>query len=157
MALDKATQDLLNDKNTIVIIPEYGAEYQIAYKFMKRNAPKAVSEARVFTELALGALQTDVSVVVVARNFENPIQEHKIDVGGKSHYPNRPEADLEAEVQVSDPVKVSKYWVRDSPMRPGRPDNAGILEALGKVIDPWHFEFVDKGEAKPELLKLFKV
>ena len=157
MALDKADQDLLNDKNTIVIIPEVQPEYMIATKWLRQNAPKAISEQRVFTELSLSSLQTDIRIVTVARDFAEPVARQVVDAGGGLHYPNRPDAELLAEVDVSDPVQVSKFWVRDNPMRPGKPDTAGILEAINKASMPWIYEFVDKGEAKPDLLKLGKV
>lgn len=156
MALDKAEQDLLNDKNTMVIIPEFGMEYTVAMKWLRANAPKVVSEQRVFTQLTLSSLQTDVCVVSLARDYTMPIQTPQVDVAGHTHYPNRPDVDLLSEVELSNPIKVSKYWVRDNPLRPGRPDTAGILEALGKECSPWRLDFADKGSDKPELLTMVK-
>jgi hypothetical protein len=156
MPLDKTAQDLLNDKNTVVIIPPFGAEGVIATKWLRKNASKVISEQRVFTELYLSSLQTDITIVTVARDYSNPIQLPQIDAAGYTHYPNRPEVELDDEVAMSQPVKVSKFWVRDNPMRPGKPDTAGILEALGKVTSPWRLEFIDRGAEKPEILQLVK-
>jgi len=157
MALDKATQDALNDKNTIVIIPEVGDEYKIVNKWLKSNASRVITEQRVFTELHLGTLQTDVNIMCVTRNFEMPTRTEVVDNDGRLHYPSRPDAELAAEVCVSEPIRCSKFWIRDNPMRPGRPDTAGILEALNQAVSPWRLDFVDKGENKPQILKLTKV
>lgn len=156
MALDKVKLDTLLDKNTVVIIPEFGEENKIALKYLRKHASKVVSEQRVYTELVMSTLQTDISVVTVARNYANPIKLSEIDKAGMLNYPRRPDSELEDEVEVSAPIKVSKYWVRDNPMRPGRPDTAGILEAIGKESIPWRLDFVDKGAEKPEVLVLRK-
>lgn len=156
MAIDKADLDVLNDKSTIVVIPEVGEEYTIVRQYLQQFAPKVISEQRVFTELSLGSLQTDVSVVLVFRIFDNPIRTFATDKDGHAYYPKRPNNELFDEVVITAPVKVSKFWLRDNPMRPGKPDSAGILEALGKVSIPWRLDFIDKGETKPELLKLIK-
>lgn len=157
MTIDKAEKELLDDKNTVVIIPEIGKEYQYTMKFLQKNTPRVVSDQRVFTELDLGSLQTDITVVVVAREFSNPLQISEMGADNMPHYFDRPFAELEEEQRISKPVKVSKYWVRDNPMRPGKPDTAGILEALAKECLPWRLDFVDKGEDKPQILKLQKV
>lgn len=156
MALDKADQDILNDKNTIVIIPYFGKENQIAINWLRRNASKVITEQRMFTELYMSSLQTDISIVLVMRNYEIPIQTTEVDNAGNTHYPDRPTAQLDEEVEMTTPLKVSKHWVRDNPMRPGRPDVAGILEALGKESSPWRLEFIDKGAERPEILTLVK-
>lgn len=158
MALDKQDQDLLNDKNTVVVIPDFGPEYTIAIKWLRANAQKVISEQRVFTQLVLSALQTDITIVTLAREFSNtsPIQMPQQGLEGKVHYYPRSDAELQSEVQMSEPIKVSKYWIRDNPMRPGRPDTAAILEALGKECGPWRLDFIDKGEDKPEVLALVK-
>ena len=147
---------LFNDKNTMVIIPEMEEEYRIAYKWLRKHAPKVISEQRVFTELTLSSLQTDITITCLARDYSLPIKHAHINNDDSVSYVNRPEQDLDDEVKFSAPIKVSKFWVRDNPMRPGKPDTAGILEALGKVTSPWRLEFIDKGEAKPDILKLFK-
>jgi hypothetical protein len=156
VAIDKAEQDTLNDKNTIVIIPPFGQEQVIATKWLRRNASKVISEQRVFTELYLSSLQTDITIVVVARDYSNPIKLVEIDNAGNMHYPNRPDPELEEEVEVTTPVKVSKYWTRENPMRPGKPDIAAMLEQLGKETSPWRLEYTDKGAEKPEIMQLVK-
>lgn len=153
-APDKAELEVLNDKNTIVIVPEEGAEHRIARKFLQMNAPKVITEQRMFSELVLGTLQTDITILVVTRDPSIATNTTFADVDGKLHHKSRGDEALLEEVRVSAPVKVSKYWVRDNPMRPGRPDVAGMLEALGKTTTPWRFDFVDKGEDKPQILKL---
>lgn len=157
MTLDKAVTDVLADKNTVVVIPEIGKEYDYALKWLRRNASKVISEQRVLTELLISSLQTDITIMTLARDFSNPIEEGQLDVTNKITYHDRAEADLLEEMRLSTPIKVSKYWVRDNPMRPGKPDVPGILEALGKECTPWRYIFVDKGETKPDILKLSKV
>ena len=139
------------------MIPEVGKEYTIALKWLQKHAPKVVSDQRVFTELFMSSLQTDVSIVTVAREFSNPIQTPELDRTNAIYHIDRPEPELFEEVRYSQPVKVKDFWVRDNPMRPGKPDTAGILEALGKGCIPWRYIFVDKGETKPDILKLSKV
>lgn len=151
---DKAELEVLNDKNTIVIVPEAGQEHIIVRKYLQANAPKVISEQRMFSELILSTLQTDITIVVVTRNPTMAPNTTFVDVDGKQHHRPRYDEELLEEVRVSAPVKCSKYWVRDNPMRPGRPDVAGMLEALGKTISPWRLDYVDKGEERPQILKL---
>lgn len=154
--LSKEQNEALIDKDTIVIIPEFGAENQIAMRWLQKNCSRAVSEQRVFTELTIPALQNGVKVMVVARDYTMPIQVAELDNANNLRYPNRPAAELEAEVKVTNPVHVSKYWKRDNPMRPGKPDVAGILGALGEETIPWRLEYTDKGNEKPEIMTLVK-
>jgi len=155
MTITKAQIDAItNDQNTIVLVLDAGNESQIAFRWLQRAAPKVLEQQRVLTELHLMQLQAAVNVVAVFRMPVNAAVNYEPDKAGTIRTYPRPDAELMEEMHMTKPVSMKDYWDRPSPTSPGKPDVPRFLEALNIAIVPYRMDFIDKGEAKPSIMKL---
>lgn len=154
MAITEKQLAALNDKSTVVIIPAEGVESQIALKFLNANAPKVVSEQRVFDELHLLSLQGQIKVCVVHRSPARSAKQYKVRVDGTLVDELRPEKELMDEVIVTFPIEPK--FTREGPMKPLVLDVPGFLEAIGIEMarHSTRLDYVDKGEQRPQILRL---
>lgn len=146
MALTDKQLAALNDPKTIVIFPASGSESEIAKAFIESNAPKVITEERLFDTLHHGALNSDVKVVVVYRDPRRPVFTYQVTLEGKVHS-RRPEKELFDEMIVTQPV--TPKYTREGPMKPYILDVAGFLEAMGHAMKHCRLDYIDKGMAKP--------
>ena len=152
MALTDKQLAALNDKATVVIIPADGVEAQIARQFLEANAPKTISEDRVFDNLHLLSLQGAIKVCAVYRSNKTPSVRYFRREDGVRESELRPINELMDEMIVTAPVE-PKY-TREGPMKPLLLDVAGFLAAMGQQLTPMRLDYIDKGEAKPQVMKL---
>ena len=154
MSITAKQLEALNDKATVVIIPDSGVEAQIAVRFLNANAPKVVQEQRVFDELHLLSLQGNIKVCVVHRSPATPAKKYFTRVDGQLVDELRPEKELMDEVLVTEPV--APKFTREGPMKPLVLDVPGFLEAIGIAMAPGgtRLDYIDKGEQRPQVLKL---
>jgi hypothetical protein len=154
MTITKQQLDALLDTNTIVLALDAGTESQVAFRWLQKHAPKALQDQRVLTELHLMQLQAAVSVCAVFRYPVNAAVNYEPDKAGVIRTYPRPDAELFEEMHATKPVKVGDYWDRPSPTSPGKPDVPRFLDALQQTLVPYRLDFIDKGEAKPSIMKL---
>lgn len=154
MAITDKQLAALNDKSTVVIIPSYGTESELALKFIKANAPKVIEEQRVFDELHLLSLQGQIKVCVVHRSNAKPSVEYAVRGDGTVVSELRPEKELMDEMLVTKPVEPK--FTREGPMKPLVLDVSGFLEAIGIEMarGSTRLDYVDKGEQRPQILRL---
>lgn len=157
MALDAKLLEALNDKNTLVVVPEAGREHKMVMEWLRMNAPKVIQTKRVFTELDVAALQQGQQIMTVYHDPEFPLVNYEPDRSGALQAIYRPMAELKDEMVVTQPVKLDESnWTTDPdrPMRAGRPNTARFLSALGAAVTPKCFGYADRGEKHPRILKL---
>lgn len=155
MDYTKRLQEVNDNKAVIVIIPDGTEESKVAKRYLKANAPKVLTEERVFEVFDIGALAADTILMFVQRVSDEPAHTYtRVENIGMVRGPLRPDAELFAEMTVSRATKVSDYWKRGSSNTYGRVDTSQIFAALAECAAPLHLRYIDKGEAKPSLLKL---
>lgn len=145
--------EMLKDKNTLVIIPATGLEGQLAMQFLKANAPSVVKEMRVFEELHLLALQGGVRTAFVFRDPSTPCHEQFVRTDGALSTKQRPIKELMDEMIVSHSVE--PQFIREHPLKPAILSISKYLEDVGRALAPHiRLDFIDKGEVKPQVLRL---
>lgn len=142
----------LNDKETIVIIPPNGIASDLARTFITNTAPKVVSEDRLFDTLELTMLASKMKVCCVYRSPKTPAMKYILQVDGTKAHELRPEADLMAEMRVTTPIE--PQFTREGPAKPYKLSVSRFLEDMGQTLDGMRFDYIDKGEAKPQVLQL---
>lgn len=153
MAVTDKQLAMLNDKDTIVIIPPSGLESQLAMQWLKANAPKVVQEQRVMDELHLLALQGNIKTCFVFRNPSTPCKEQFVLANGALTDKVRPLKELMDEMLVSKPIE--PHFRREHPLKPAILDIPGYLEAVGKELMPYiRLDYVDKAVERPQKLRL---
>lgn len=155
MAIDKKLIDTLQDANTIVVMQDGGVDAAIAERWLKQNAPSVLADERVLIELHLTHLLPGQAVCAVFRRPDTPAMNYNVraDNGAVVTTP-RPDADTFAEIVVTKPVKVGDYWDKPHARAPGKPNTSAFLEALSQTLLPLRLVYADKGEQKPQILKL---
>jgi hypothetical protein len=153
MAITEKQLATLNDKQTIVIVPAEGVEGQLAQEFLKGMAPKVVSELRMFQELHLLALQGSVKVCFVYRNPSTPCYEQFVRPDGLMGSKLRAKKDLMDEMIVTQGIEPE--FVREHPLKPAILNISGFLDSTAKLLAPYiRLDYVDKGEVRPQVLRL---
>lgn len=152
MAITDKQLAWLNDKETIVIIPPNGVAADLARAFIEANAPKVISEERMFDTLELGMLGAKLKVCCVFRSPKTPAMKYVLNVDGTKTHELRPERELMDEMIVSPPVE--PQFTREGPAKPYKLNVTRFLEECGQTIKGMRFDYVDKGEAKPQVLQL---
>jgi len=154
MTIEKRQIEQLADPNTIVLVLDGGIDAQIAERWLRKNAPKAEQDQRVYDVLELPHLQASMQVCAVFRSPETPALAYSETAQGALVSRPRPDAETFAEMVVTEPVKVGDYWVRDNPRQPGKPDVSAFMQALNTAVRPYRLDYIDKGEQRPSVLKL---
>lgn len=153
MAVSQKQLEVLNDKNTVVIVPAEGVEAQIAHQFLQHNAPKVVDEQRMFQELHLLALQANIKVVYVYRNPSTPVRQQFVRPDGLMGDAQRPIKELMDEMIVTKPLE--PVFTREHPLKPPILNISSFLEESGKAFSHGlRLDFVDKGMARPQVLRM---
>ena len=154
MTVTKAQLETLQDTGTIVLVLDAGIDSQVAQRWLKLNAPKAVQDLRVLTTLDLSQLQASETICAVFRWPETPAVNQGPDPAGVIRSTPRPDPDLFAEMFVTRPVKVGDYWDRPNAGVRGKVDIARFLEAIAPTLLPYRLDYIDKGEQYPRIMKL---
>jgi hypothetical protein len=154
MPVDKKLIDQLTDQNTIIVLQDGGLDSQIAERWLKANAPKALEDERVFAELHLLHLLPAQSVCAVFRSPATSAQSFVVNQQGSLIGTNRPDAETFAEMVVTKPIKVGDYWTRANARVPGKPDTAAFLQALQETLIPLRLNYADKCKQEPCILVL---
>lgn len=155
MTIDKKLlEQISSDANTIVLVLDAGNESQIAMRWLQKNAPKALMDQRVWTDIRLMQLMAPMSVCAVFRMPISPAVNYGPDLAGVIRTSPRPDSELFEEMKVTTPVKVGDYWLRPSPTSLGQPDVPRFLEALQATLVPYRLDYIDKGEQRPNIMKL---
>jgi hypothetical protein len=152
MALTDKQLAILNDKETIVIIPPNGIASDLARTFITNSAPKVVSEDRLFDTLELSMLGAKMKVCCVYRSPKTPAMKYILQVDGTKAHELRPEAELMDEMRVSTPIE--PQFTREGPAKPYKLNVSRFLEDIGQTLDGMRFDYIDKGEARPQVLQL---
>lgn len=153
MAISNKQIEVLNDKQTVVIIPADGPEAKLAQQFLAMNAPKVVEEQRMFQELHLLALQAAIKVVYVYRNPSTPVQQQFVRPDGLMGAVDRPIKELMDEMIVSKPLEPT--FTREHPLKPPILNISSFLEETGKAFTHGlRLDFVDKGMPRPQVLRM---
>lgn len=153
MPVTEKQLEMLKDKQTLVIIPATGIEGRLAMDFLKANAPSVVKEQRVYEELHLLALQGGIRTTFVFRDPSTPVHEQFVRTDGALSSKQRPTKELMDEMLISHSVEPE--FVREHPLRPAILNVSGYLERVGKALAPHiRLDFIDKGEVKPQVLRL---
>jgi len=157
MSVEAKQLETLNDKNTIVIIPDVQLEHKVVMEWLKQNAPKTLKEGRVFTELDTNTLTRGTSIMAVFHDPDYNLVEYVTNNAGNTVHVPRKQAELKDEIIVTQPVKLDdSNWALDPdrPMRATRPNTNKFLNQLNATLMPKRMEYCDKGEKKPSLMKL---
>jgi hypothetical protein len=152
MAITDKQLAWLNDKETIVIIPPTGIASDLARQFIESNAPKVISEDRIFDTLELGMLGAKMKVCCVFRSPKTPAMKYILQVDGTKAHELRPERELMDEMRVSAPIE--PQFTREGPAKPYKLNVSRFLEEAGLALDGMRFDYIDKGEARPQVLQL---
>src|ERR1700755_3439901 len=152
MAITDKQLAALNDKDTIVIFPAFGVASDLARTFLVNNAPKVVSEDRMFDTLELTMLQAKMKVCCVYRMPKTPPMRYILQVAGTKTHELRPERELMDEMFISAPIE--PQFTREGPAKPYKLNVALFLEDMGKALEGANLEYIDKGEARPQVLQL---
>jgi hypothetical protein len=144
------------EKDGFAMIPSAEVEAEIALDWLRANAPKLVEEGRVYEEIDVASLQRGTLVAFVFRSPAKPVEETARGDGGERLSVRRPHADLLSEVVCTPLIKVAAYW-RQEPLRPGKPDVAGLLEQAGKLVSPYRLAYSDIASPSPSALRLRKL
>jgi len=155
--ITKAQIELLNDISTIIVVPDGGIEADIVNRWLRQHAKKAEEEQRVFDALYLHHLQAGQTVVGVYRDPSTPALAYSEGPQGSIVSKPRPDSETFGELVVTAPVKVADHWVRDNPRAPGRPDLTAFKQALDTALLPKRLDYTDKGEARPQVLRMVSV
>ncbi len=153
MAITGKQIEALNDSSTIVIYPANGVESELARTFLMNNAPKVISEDRCFDTLELTMLAAKMKVAVVYRSTRTPVMKYILQVDGTKAHERRPEKELMDEMRVFGPIE--PIFTREGPAKPYKLNVAKFLEEMGATLDGMRFDYVDKGEAKPQVMQLW--
>lgn len=152
MAITNKQLEVLNDKDTVVIFPANGIESDLAKDFLTNNAPKVVNEDRMFDTLELTMLAAKMKVVFVYRSPKTPALRYINQVDGTKVHERRPEQELMNEMRVYGPFEPA--FTRDGPAKPYKLSVAKFLEDVGAGLEGMRLDFIDKGEARPQVMQL---
>ena len=144
----------LKDKNTYVLIPENGPESQLAQQFLEANAPSVIAEERVFYELHLLSLHANLNMLAVFRSPKRPCMDYTHGPDGVLRNKLRPVKELMDEMLITQPV--TPKFHKEAPMKPLVMDLPKFLEDMANELVPKgiRLDYVDKGESRPQILKL---
>lgn len=148
----KLIDQLNNDANTVALVQETGLPGQVAMRWIKAHAPKALADGRVWTHLYLLHLQADLQVCAVFLDPEQPTMDFERQVDRVLRGYPKPDAELFEHIRITPPIKT--VWERPNKYAPAVPNTSVFIDQLSATLAPLRLDYIDRGEPKPSIMKL---